>query len=108
MGRPYLGEFEELVLLAVAVLDGGAYGVTIAAELKQRTDRSISLSGIHIALYRLEEKGFVSSMLGGATAARGGRRKRLFAITAAGKQTLHEMRQIRNELWNAIPTPSCS
>ncbi|MFD1145252.1 PadR family transcriptional regulator [Larkinella insperata] len=108
MGRPYLGEFEELVLLAVAVLDGSAYGVSIAAELKHRTDRSISLSGIHIALYRLEEKGFVSSTLGGATTARGGRRKRLFAITAAGKETLRDMRQIRNELWDAIPTPSWS
>ncbi|MGM9506733.1 PadR family transcriptional regulator [Larkinella sp. GY13] len=108
MGRPYLGEFEELVLLTVAVLDGSAYGVTIAAELKQRTDRVISLSGVHIALYRLEEKGFVSSELGGATAARGGRRKRLFGITAAGKQTLSEMRQVRNDLWESIPNPSWS
>ncbi|GAB3253175.1 hypothetical protein GCM10027347_12810 [Larkinella harenae] len=108
MGRPYLGEFEELVLLAVAVLDGGAYGVTIAAELKHRTDRTISLSGVHIALYRLEEKGFVRSELGGATAARGGRRKRLFRITATGQQTLNEMRHVRNDLWNAIPNPSLS
>lgn len=106
MGRPYLGEFEELVLLTVAVLEGQAYGVTIAAELKQRTSRTISLSGVHIALYRLEEKGFVRSELGGATAARGGRRKRLFTITAAGKRTLIDMREVRNELWNAIPNPS--
>ncbi|CCH52417.1 transcriptional regulator, PadR-like family [Fibrisoma limi BUZ 3] len=108
MGRPYLGEFEELVLLTVAILEGQAYGVTIAAELKQRTSRTISLSGVHIALYRLEEKGFVRSELGGATAARGGRRKRLFTITAAGKQTLSDMREVRNELWNAIPNPSWS
>jgi len=108
MGRPYLGEFEELVLLTVAVLEGQAYGVTITAELKSRTSRTISLSGVHIALYRLEEKGFVRSALGGATAARGGRRKRLFTITAAGKQTLGEMRQVRNELWNAISNPSWS
>lgn len=108
MGRAYLGEFEELVLLTVAVLEGEAYGVTIAAELKQRTNRTISLSGVHIALYRLEEKGFVRSELGGATAARGGRRKRLFTITATGKHTLSEMRQIRNELWNSIPNPSLS
>ncbi|MBD2700494.1 PadR family transcriptional regulator [Spirosoma sp. BT702] len=108
MGRAYLGEFEELVLLTVAVLSGAAYGVTIAAELKQRTSRTISLSGVHIALYRLEEKGFVRSELGGATTARGGRRKRLFTITAAGKSTLAEMRQLRNELWNAIPNLSLS
>jgi DNA-binding PadR family transcriptional regulator len=108
MGRPYLGEFEELVLLTVAVLDGGAYGVTIAAELKKRTDRTISLSGVHIALYRLEEKGFVKSELGGATTERGGRRKRLFSITAMGKRTVDEMRQVRNELWSAIPKLSFS
>lgn len=103
MGRPYLGEFEELVLLTVAVLEGGAYGVTIASELKKRTDRTISLSGVHIALYRLEEKGFVQSALGGATNERGGRRKRLFSITGLGKRTLNEMRDIRNDLWRAIP-----
>jgi len=108
MARSYLGEFEELVLLTVAVLEGQAYGVTIGAELKRRTSRTISLSGVHIALYRLEEKGFVRSELGGATAARGGRRKRLFVITSAGKQTLADMRQVRNELWNAIPNPSWS
>ncbi|MFN8348360.1 MAG: helix-turn-helix transcriptional regulator [Spirosomataceae bacterium] len=109
MGRSYLGEFEELVLLSVAVLEGTAYGVTIAAELKQRTNnRLISLSGVHIALYRLEEKGFVVSELGGATSERGGRRKRFFRITALGKRTLAEMRQIRNELWDAIPNPSLS
>ncbi|GAB4047731.1 PadR family transcriptional regulator [Spirosoma foliorum] len=105
MGRAYLGEFEELVLLTVAVLEGGAYGVTIVAELKQRTDRTISLSGVHIALYRLEEKGFVRSELGGATAARGGRRKRLFVITALGKRTLGDMREVRNQLWDSIPNP---
>jgi PadR family transcriptional regulator, regulatory protein PadR len=108
MGRAYLGEFEELVLLTVAVLEGDAYGVTIAAELKQRTNRIANLSGVHVALYRLEEKGFVRSELGGATASRGGRRKRLFTITAAGKQTLDEIRQVRNELWSSIPNPSLS
>ncbi|WP_337043933.1 PadR family transcriptional regulator [Emticicia sp. 17c] len=108
MGRPYLGEFEELVLLAVAMLDGTAYGVTIATELKKRTDRIISLSGVHIALYRLEEKGFVKSELGGATNERGGRRKRFFSITGLGKRTLDEMREVRNELWSAIPKLSFS
>lgn len=103
MSRTYLGEFEELVLLTVAILNGSAYGLTIAEELKQRTNRSINLSGVHVALYRLEDKGFVKSELGGATAARGGRRKRLFLITAYGKRTLDEMRQVRNNLWEAIP-----
>lgn len=102
MGRSYLGEFEELVLLTVAVLEN-AYGLTIVAELKERTDRTISLSGVHIALYRLEEKGLLRSELGGATASRGGRRKRLFAITASGRQTLKDINEVRNELYNSIP-----
>ncbi|WP_338876139.1 helix-turn-helix transcriptional regulator [Spirosoma sp. SC4-14] len=106
MGRAYLGEFEELVLLTVAALEGGAYGVAIADELKQRTNRTISLSGVHIALYRLEEKGFVWSELGGGTTTRGGRRKRLFTITAAGKQTLSDIRDVRNQLWDSIQNPS--
>jgi DNA-binding PadR family transcriptional regulator len=108
MGRTYLGEFEELVLLTVAILNGSAYGLAIAEELKQRTNRSINLSGVHVALYRLEEKGFVCSELGGATAARGGRRKRLFLITAYGKRTLDEIRQVRNDLWDAMPHLSFS
>jgi len=106
MNRAYLGEFEELVLLTVAVLEGQAYGVTVANELKQRTIRIISLSGVHIALYRLEEKGFLLSELGGATNERGGRRKRFFTLTAAGKQILSEMRDVRNQLWDSIPTTS--
>ncbi|ADB38227.1 PadR family transcriptional regulator [Spirosoma linguale] len=108
MGRTYLGEFEELVLLTVAILNGAAYGLNIAEELKQRTDRTINLSGVHVALYRLEEKGFVQSELGGATPARGGRSKRLFSITAYGKRTLDELRQVRNNLWNEIPNLSFS
>ncbi|MVM33467.1 PadR family transcriptional regulator [Spirosoma sp. HMF4905] len=108
MGRAYLGEFEELVLLTVAILNGSAYGLSIADELKQRTHRSINLSGVHVALYRLEEKGLVQSEYGGATATRGGRRKRLFSITAIGQQTLSDLREVRNELWAAIPTLSLS
>jgi PadR family transcriptional regulator PadR len=108
MGRAYLGEFEELVLPTVAILNGSAYGFGIAEELKHRSHRSINLSGVHVALYRLEEKGFVQSELGGATVARGGRRKRLFSITSFGRQILADMRQVRNELWDAIPTLSLS
>lgn len=106
MGRSYLGEFEELVLLTVVVLGAGAYGVSIAEELRQRTDRTISLSAVHIALYRLEEKGFVTSEMGGATLSRGGRRKRLFMITTAGRDMLTEIQEIRNQFWYAIVNPA--
>ncbi len=106
MGRSYLGEFEELVLLTVVVLGAGAYGVSIAEELRQRTNRTISLSAVHIALYRLEEKGFVISEMGGATLSRGGRRKRLFRITTAGRDMLAEIQEIRNQFWHAILNPA--
>jgi DNA-binding PadR family transcriptional regulator len=103
MSRGYLGEFEELVLLSVAAMNGEAYGAAIVQELKQRTDRSVQLSAVHVALYRLEEKGLVSSRVGGATAERGGRRKRLFTSTSAGYRVLTEVRQVREELWQLIP-----
>lgn len=102
MGRSYLGEFEELVLLAVMVVNNGAYGVAVAEELRERANRTISLSAVHIALYRLEEKGYVTSEMGGATLSRGGRRKRLFTVTAAGRQILAEIQEVRSQFWNAI------
>lgn len=103
MGRAYLREFEEIVLLTVAVLQTDAYGVTIAAELNRRTERTVSLSGVHVALYRLQEKGLVSSGLGQPTAARGGRRKRIFTVTAAGKHMLSQIHELRSQLWESIP-----
>ncbi|MCY7351983.1 MAG: PadR family transcriptional regulator [Cytophagaceae bacterium] len=102
MRRTYLGEFEELVLLTVAVLHESAYGVAIADGLEQQTARSVSLSAVHAALHRLQEKGMLSSRLGEATAERGGRRKRLFTVTALGSRTLHEVRQVREQLWASV------
>lgn len=103
MKGTYLGEFEEVVLLAVCVLQHDAYGVSITDEINQQSSRPVHLSGVHTALYRLEEKGLVSSTLGGATKERGGRRKRLFVITIAGKKALQEARNLRNGFWNRIP-----
>jgi DNA-binding PadR family transcriptional regulator len=103
MNRNYLGEFEELVLLTVAHMRGEAYGAAITQDIKSKTGRIVVLSAVHVALYRLEEKGLVSSSVGGATAERGGRRKRLFAVTAYGISILSEIRQVREELWQLIP-----
>ena len=103
MSRSYLGEFEELVLLTVAVFDGQAYGAAITQDITKRTGRLVVLSAVHVALYRLENKGLLTSEVGGATAERGGRRKRFFSITADGRRTLAEIRQVREELWNLIP-----
>jgi PadR family transcriptional regulator, regulatory protein PadR len=102
MKRTYLGEFEEVVLLTVAVLGEGAYGVAITDELDRQTGRSVSISAVHAALHRLQEKGMLSSYMGEATAERGGRRKRLFGVTALGSRTLHDIRAVRDQLWNAI------
>ena len=106
MKGTYLGEFEELVLLVVGILYENAYGVTVAEEIEKQTGRTVSISAVHTALYRLEEKGFVKSALGGATQARGGRRKRIYLITAAGKASLSEVRLMRNRLWELIPGTS--
>lgn len=103
MHRTNLGEFEELVLLTVAALDGQAYGALLLEELLTRTGRSVQISAIHVALYRLEEKKLVQSHVGGATAERGGRRKRLYTITAEGLRLLKEMRNVRESLWRLIP-----
>ena len=103
MGRAYLGEFEELVLLTVAVFNGEAYGAVLAQDIGQRTGRAVNLSAVHVALYRLEEKGLLTSRVGGATAERGGRRKRFFAITAPGREALIQIRRVREELWNLMP-----
>lgn len=100
--RIYLGELEELILLMVALLKQDAYGVSIADELQKQAGRSISISAIHAVLFRLEEKGFVQSTMGGATAVRGGRRKRLFTITTYGRDALEELRDTRNLIWKLI------
>ena len=102
MKRTYLGEFEEVVLLTVAVLGEGAYGVTITDELDRQTGRSVSISAVHAALHRLQEKGMLSSHMGEATAERGGRRKRLFTVTALGSRALHDIRAVREQLWSSI------
>ncbi len=102
MRRSDLGEFEEVVLLTVAVLTPQAYSVAVAEELEQQTGRTITTGAVHAALQRLENKGFVNSQMGGATPERGGRRKRLFTVTVSGSRMMHEVRAVRNRLWNRI------
>ena len=102
MRRSDLGEFEEVVLLAVAVLSPEAYSVIIAEELEQQTGKTVTTGAVHAALQRLENKGMVSSHMGEATAERGGRRKRIFKVTVAGSRVLHVVRDVRNNLWSRI------
>lgn len=103
MGREFLGEFEELVLTMVGILQDDAYGNAIVNEIKQRVDREVKLSAVHVTLYRLEDKGFVKSSMGGSTNERGGRRKRIFYITNAGMAMLRSMKEARMDLWKLVP-----
>lgn len=106
MKGTYLGEFEEVVLLAVAILAGDAYGAAITNEIEQQMGRSVNLGAVHAALHRLEEKGLLSSRMGGATQERGGRSKRFFTVTMAGTRALDNIREIRNRMWSSIPKPA--
>ncbi len=103
MKGTHLGEFEELVLLTCALLVNSAYSVTVGAEIEQQTGRTITLSTVHTALYRLEKKGFVESYMGGTTGERGGRRKRLYRITATGFDTLQQAKELRSRMWDMMP-----
>lgn len=106
MKKTKLGEFEELVLLTVAALQTDAYGVEIKRELEQRIKQKLSVGSIQSALKRMEEKGFLTSSWGEATQKRGGKRKRIYKTTSHAHKVLAEMREIRNGLWQAMPTLS--
>lgn len=103
MHRKHIGELEELMLLMVGILHEEAYGITVMQELDKQADRSINISTVHATLHRLEEKGYLKSHLGGATATRGGRRKRYFTLTIAGQRILHEVYELRSRLWQQLP-----
>lgn len=99
----YIGELEELVLLMVGVLYPEAYGVAVMDQLEQQAGRSLNISAVHAVLTRLEEKGFLKSKMSDPTEERGGRRKRIFLLTAAGKRALEEANDLRNQLYSQIP-----
>ena len=97
--RDYLGEFEQVVLLALMRLGEDAYGVTIRQEIEQRTSRMVSLGAIYPTLNRLEDKGLVRSFVGAPSATRGGRAKRHFVLVPAGKEALNRSRDMLAALW---------
>ena len=103
MKGDHLGEFEELVMLTAVLLKEEAYGIKIVEEIKAKMDRTVNLSSVHVTLYRLEDKGLVTSKMSGATAQRGGRRKRVFQVTSAGIRLLRNAREKRENLWSLIP-----
>src|SRR5688572_22266497 len=98
-----LGEFEELVLLAVCIMEREAYGVSVKKEVEKHSGRSILLGAVHITLYRLQDKGMLKSELGGGSEKRGDRRKRLFKITKKGMEQLRTAQDVRQKMWGLIP-----
>jgi PadR family transcriptional regulator PadR len=103
MKETRLGEFEEVILLLVGILGEDAYAFKIAEEFESQTGRAVSIGATHSTLDRLENKGFLKSEMGKATAERGGRRKRIFTITALGKRVLKEARDFKMALWEQYP-----
>jgi PadR family transcriptional regulator, regulatory protein PadR len=103
MKKYQLGEFEEIVLLTVAVLHKDAYGVSIKKEIETRLSRNVSVGALQTALKRLEGKGYLKSYEGEATIERAGRPKKYFQVTAYGKKAMEYSKQTREELWKAIP-----
>jgi len=103
MNKEHLGELEELVLLLVVMLKEEAYGLAIRKALKEHSGRTVTIGAVHGTVNRLESKGFIESSMGGATDVRGGRRKRIFNITASGKKALQKSQEVKVNLWQQIP-----
>jgi PadR family transcriptional regulator PadR len=104
MKETRLGEFEEVILLLVGILGEEAYAFKIAEEFESQTGRTVSIGAAHSTLTRLEDKGFLNSKMGESTSERGGRRKRIYTITALGKKVLEASRAFRVSLWKQYPS----
>ena len=102
MKQYHLGEFEELVILTIGILNNEAYSVAIKDEIEARISRTVSMGALHTALRRLEDKGYLKSYAGESTAVRAGRPKRYFEITALGMKAMQYTKDIRDELWKSI------
>lgn len=98
-----LGEFEEVVLLSIAILADDAYGNSIKNEIKKRLGRNPSIGALHASLGRLEEKGFVESKEGETTPERGGRRKRYYKVTKTGVKAMQQVKELRDSMWKSVP-----
>lgn len=103
MGKEYLGELEELILLLILMLKDEAYGLAIRKALHDQAGRTVTIGAVHGTVNRLESKGFVESTLGGGTDERGGRRKRIFTLTNEGKSLLHKSQDVKINIWRQIP-----
>ena len=99
----YLGEFEQLVLLALVRLGEGAYGLSVRRELVDRAGREVAIGAVYATLDRLEQKGLVASALGEPTAERGGRAKRHFRLTGEGSKALKRSQAAMARMLDGLP-----
>lgn len=99
MGRGFISELEELVLLSVGILYPEAYAYNIRLEIKDQVGKSVSLASVHTILYRLESDGLLKSELGGQSEKRGGRSKRLFSLTQTGMDAVRRIQTVRQAMW---------
>jgi DNA-binding PadR family transcriptional regulator len=97
-----LGEFEQMVLLAIVHLRGDAYGIPIVDEIERRTGRSVARAAVYVTLRRLEDKGYVASWMGEPTPERGGKARRYVELTPEGARALRESRQIAERMWRGL------
>ena len=100
--REYLGEFEQIVLLAILRLADEAYGVPIRLEIERRTGRALTVGALYRTLDRLQDKGYVSSAFSDPTPERGGRSKRYFTVRPAGLRALRASREALTAMWEGL------
>ena len=100
--QDFLGEFEQMVLMAVLRLGDEAYAVTIREEIERRTGRVVSRGAIYITLDRLEKKGYLESWLADPTPERGGRAKRFHRVSASGATALRRSRAALDKMWQGL------
>ena len=102
MSHQGLGEFEQMVLLAILQLDGEVYGVPVVDEIERRTGRSVSRSAVYVALRRLEDKGLVSSWMSDPVPERGGKPRRCVKVEPEGLRLLRESRRTMEQMWQGL------
>ena len=102
MSHQGLGEFEQIVLLAILHLDGEVYGVPIVEEIERRTGRTVSRAAVYVTLRRLERKRLLSSWMSEPTPERGGKPRRCVKVEPEGLRLLRESRRLMNDMWEGI------
>ena len=97
-----LGEFEQMVLLAILHVEGEPYGVPIMDEIERRTGRSVSRAAVYVTLRRLEKRGLVTSWMGEPTGERGGKARRCVRVEPEGLELLRDSRRAMDRMWDDL------